>query len=95
MLTADREFEAPDLDCQSCQWQSYQELRDIAKLGVIRGVTRGQGGAIPRTPSQYGGAQVTEEHRMAAGGQKSPNNVTKTSVSNMGAPNLLLAPGAI
>ena len=69
---------------------------------VFRTQGRNKEGAIPRAPSHYGGAKSLQE------GPRSPNNVTssllssihyiclrKTSVSNMGAPNLLLAPGAI
>ena len=52
-----------------------------------------------------GGAEILQERRVIAGTPKNPNNVTRTSVqyicfrktsgSNMGAPNLHLAPGAI
>ena len=64
--------------------------------GTIKGVTRAARGA----PNHSGGAEWLR------GAPKSPNDVTsafyntvhlllKTSVSNMVAPNLLLAPGAI
>jgi len=43
-----------------------------------RGVTRGQGGAIPREPSHYGAPFHCGGRRMAAGSPKSPNNITST-----------------
>jgi len=60
----------------------------------------GKGGTILRPPDHYGGAESLR------GTRKIPNKLTntslnavnflpKTSVSNMGTPNLLLAPGAV
>jgi len=68
---------------------------------VARGVTRGgKGDTITREPSHYGGAKWLRE------APKSSNNVTSTFFNAVnllaeelsfehGAPNLLLAPGAI
>jgi len=64
---------------------------------------RGKAGAIPQVPSRYGGAKSV---RGAPNRQKVPTMsqvlpsihyicFQKTSHSNMGAPNLLLAPGAM
>ena len=72
-----------------------------------RGVTTTcKGGAIPRAPSHCGGAKSLRGHRMGAGGTEKSQQCHKyflqysifaseRPVSNMGAPNLLLAPGAI
>jgi len=73
---------------------------------ISRGVKRGKGGAIPRAPNHSGGTEILRERQMIVGAPKSPNNVTsissiqyicfrKNSGSNMGALNLLLAPGTI
>ena len=68
----------------------------------------GKGEQFPGRRVATGASNHCGERRMAAGSPKSPNDVTSqvlssvqyicfrnTSVSNMGAPNLLLAPGAI
>jgi len=75
---------------------------------VARGATMGiNGDAIPRAPSNYGDAKsLWGAPNGCAGRRKVPTMsqalsstqyicFQKTSVSNMGAPNLLLAPGAI
>jgi len=67
---------------------------------ISRGVTKGKGGAITWAPNHSGGAEILR------GRQKIPTMphvhtsiqhicFRKTSGSNTGAPNLLLAPGAI
>ena len=65
-----------------------------------------EGGTIPRAPNHYGGAEALRVVSNDCGGAESLKNVTSTffnavicfrknSRSNMVAPNLLLAPGAI
>jgi len=73
----------------------------LQKVHRGRGVTSGgKGGAIPRAPNHYeapnycGGAwKVPTMSQVLSSIQKIW--FRKISVSNMGAPNLLLAPGAI
>jgi len=48
-----------------------------------------KGGTIPRAPSHYGGAEKLQQYH------KFFICFRKTSVSNIGGPNLLLVPGAI
>jgi len=88
---------------------ALQLLRNsyVAIWPLTRSVTRGQGGAIPRAPSHYGGAKSLRGAPNGCGRRRKVPTMPqvlssmqyicfrKTSVSNMGAPNLLLAPGAI
>jgi len=62
--------------------------------GVSRVVTRrGKGGEIARSPNDCGGAEKSQQCRKYFLQQHIC--FQKSSGSNMGAPNLLLAPGAI
>jgi len=64
-------------------------------LDVCRGVTRwGQGGAIPRAPNHCGRRRKVPTMSQVLSSMQYIC-FRKTSGSNMGAPNLLLAPGAI
>jgi len=78
--------------------------------GKISRVTWMQGrneGAIPRAPSHYGGAKSLRGASNGCGGRRKVPSMSqvlssiqhisfrKTSVSSMGARNVLLAPGAI
>jgi len=82
------------------EYENETKDKQHMQSGAWRG---GQGGAIPRALSHYGGAEWCQKVR---GRQKVPTTsqvlssiqnicFRKTSVSNTGAPNLLLAPGAI
>jgi len=75
----------------------------VESAGAYRGE---KGGAIPRAPNHSGGGEILRGRRMIVEAQKAPTVpqalssiqyicFRKTSGSNMGAPNLLLAPGAI
>jgi len=76
-------------------------VQPIYRTLMVTGVTRGgKRAAISRAPNHYGDA------KSLLGAPKSPNNVASTffnsifafeipSGSNMGASNLLIAPGAI
>jgi len=92
--------------CPYCVYVNTSQSKASTKY-VYMGVTRGgKGGTIARAPSHYGGAKSQRGRRMAAGGAKKPQQCHKyflqcstcaseRTVSNMGAPNLLLAQGAI
>jgi len=63
----------------------------VQSVGAQRG---GNGDAINWAPNHSGVAEMLRRRQMIAGAPKCPC-FRKTSGSKMGAPNLLLAPGAI